>query len=1402
MAEQTIVWTALPNGTTGGGQTLKLSVHVAPRLSASSSGGGGGGGGAGAGGGGGGAVGPAYVPLSQFPDFLDWASRDIRFRVHLGGAPAVTVSPQPGRRPDLWKSLFSASTPVEPYSWDNVWIDPAKTRFRSYPVARVRSFLAGVYGTVAKQAPSEWPSTDVLGRAGLSQVPATGGAYGTLVPGETLEAVQASLDRLYDDRVGAVPPDAKTTTAQDLVLGSTFLAPFVIPPLPRKDLLLPKQALPRQDLASPGRDQASPGRDQAEVVPVHPGRPIGYPVAEVPSFDFHQALSLLANHPPLMRLLGLVLDLEIPRPPGLPSIYEVSVEPLWTPHLHPTTEVSPKTWTAGLDFRPSERPSQPELSAGLVRLGGPDYSVVEVDLDGATLKTLNFTAGIRNAAAHKAADTPSSYALPSLRSAGLSLARSGNAYALGLRLLSANELNDQVTSANPPPTLYAEDVTRGYRIDVWDDHSASWHTLSARVAAPQGSGPSGYQVGNPATLVPVPAGDEGWVQLGTTSSPQSSSSPPTPANQNLPETLFRWAGWSLVAPRPGAHLQDGSTTGLATNDQSSQAPGFPVSISYAAAPGTLPVLRYGRTYRFQARAVDLAGNSIGLRAHGPVAPLTSSPPAAYLRFEPVASPSLLFRSPRTPGEHLELLVVRSNYDEPDSDPNIATCERHVVPPPVAEELAEAHGRFDGPNGLPDPSVYPVLAARASATYNDPAVATAYGGAPDPGTLGQLYFRAEQLGVPYLPDPLGLGAAVVGLPGAAPSPKPVQVPFFDGTSPWPEARSFRLVLRPGQRAPELPDTTNSWGLSVWLPKGLIQQLRLSCYLQPADLAVMGMWSWLAAIPMTPTERAALWELIIWGRHWMFTPYREVTLVHAVRQPLIAPHFGHLLVHRDLAATNATLTDSHVTVDHRSSVRLDVLASWEEPFDDGRSPAGSVELSARSRVGEVTLAYDPVRRATAFGDMRHEFGDTKHRDVYYEAVATTRFLEYFAETSEVTLSGEAAVVVSPTGFAPGATSVTGTGGQSKVIYREGVDYGEDDAQGTIARLAGGAIPDGAQVEVRYVEPPTTRTSLESPVAPAGPKGYLVSVPSSARPAAPAVRYLLPAFGWKSGTTAAGNPYSERLGNTLRVYLGRPWWSSGQGELLGVVLATHLDVGIESQLEPLFSRAGADPLWLTGSVGSGLRLDQFPLAVAQGSGVVLTEQHNQYRGMADVAGHRVNFDPVHGLWFADIEVAVGTSYWPFVRLGLVRYQPASLPLAEVSAVVQTDFAQLAPNRLAGLSFPSATEVAVTVTGPAMTLVAGAPSPLAMKAFIEVQRPVPVSDPDLQWELANPDITSGTSLVPTAAGTDVVWRGTVTLPAARGTRPMRVRLQEAELVPLDTGEALAAELGQRVTYIDTFEI
>ena len=43
---------------------------------------------------------------------------------------------------------------------------------------------------------------------------------------------------------------------------------------------------------------------------------------------------------------------------------------------------------------------------------------------------------------------------------------------------------------------------------------------------------------------------------------------------------------------------------------------------------------------------------------------------------------------------------------------------------------------------------------------------------------------------------------------------------------------------------------------------------------------------------------------------------------------------------------------------------------------------------------------------------------------------------------------------------------------------------------------------------------------------------------------------------------------------------------------------------------------------------------------------------------------------MWYCDIELDPGTTYMPFVRLAVVRYQPNALPGAKISKVVLCEF------------------------------------------------------------------------------------------------------------------------------------
>ncbi|HTF08755.1 MAG TPA: hypothetical protein VK659_11350, partial [Asanoa sp.] len=57
-------------------------------------------------------------------------------------------------------------------------------------------------------------------------------------------------------------------------------------------------------------------------------------------------------------------------------------------------------------------------------------------------------------------------------------------------------------------------------------------------------------------------------------------------------------------------------------------------------------------------------------------------------------------------------------------------------------------------------------------------------------------------------------------------------------------------------------------------------------------------------------------------------------------------------------------------------------------------------------------------------------------------------------------------------------------------------------------------------------------------------------------PRVRFVVPAFAWRREEPGL-ELHSSRSG-FLRVYLDRPWFVSGDGELLGVVLRPENPVG----------------------------------------------------------------------------------------------------------------------------------------------------------------------------------------------------------------------------------------------------
>jgi len=1371
---QIVTYTALPNGVVspakheglGAGLTLRLSVLVSPRL-----------------------TGPAGSPstLQDWPDWVNWpdtigtsAAPKLSFKVrfeddrgnHGVTLPAERVAPRLGfyptsgessprageasstPDPDLWKALFGpdpAAVGVDTHQFDD-YSATGKYNFYANPLAATFLAAKDLHTAVATVAPRAYP---VL----------TTSAQAANVTGVN-EALTNRLATFTTPSPTQRQKLFKTNRARNVQIARRYAPRRKGAPVPLLLVRAPAPVALTLQFHAP-----KPNR----IVPT-----LTLPPLAVPSLDFHQILSALAQHPSLQRALGLIIDLEVHVPANETHLIPLSGGVRLVPHIaegatQPAT-VQPRTWydfAGGFLARShpdgSDR-SQPDgddrlserITGGMLPLGDVSrYTVIPIDADGAALKLNKLADNLAHvaAAAQSSVGATEGTSLPALRSTGLTLAvnnrkdkavarfgRAANLQAQVAHLFGAQSAPASGNEMTPTRlNLYAEDLAHGYRIDVWDEDAARWHSLCDRQGAyhfPANPGlDERYGLFS----------EEGFVAPGATQGDD-----PDPASKGktalyLPEPLFRWHGWSLVAPRPGLTLGlDGKVEARATagalNPQSPPAVAawrlaltiddrvsLKLASTYWATPGSLPRLRFGHTYRLRARVVDLAGNSVALADAPDPSPnnVQASPLQTYYRYDPVIPPAVIPAAPivNSLGESLERPVIRSTIEypkprprresHPHPTPTLAsrlevTAEtskpaRHVAPPRGTPNMAETYGLFD--------DLSPEVSYKIITSYLDhPSHHDYFTLVPDTHTTvtegslpttapnldaGTIEVHAEgQLELPYLPDPGAYGVAFVGLPGydgvfKVPFGGPV-IPGRDHGPDWPRVLPFRLWLVPSTHGQPIPppevispsdtkSTTESAVLRVHIPPGRAYTVRYSSLLYPGGLNIMGVYQWIkeahaaGKAPAGAPSRHEQTTLANDGQNWLITPYRELTLVHAATRPLPPLDTSGaktLTVSRKPGDTTARLYAT-IPVDGPSTAKLDLLASWTEYIDDptsSDSPPRSLtvhahvtEIAVDAQATQATL-QDPPLEAIALGDPYlgllqtnpyveallqpnpapqpqnvQRFGDTKHRVVLYEAVGATRFAEYFPPPI-----GNAA----STSTAPADTEP-----------------------------AGAALP-GTVTIASYPE---------------------VNVPSSARPLAPKVLHVLPSFGWES-SDHNGTLSSTRVGR-LRVYVDRPWYSSGEGELLGVVfksssvspfdiallgLGSYVgETGFDSPMDPLESykpyvtQCGQDPTMVSAPVLAAMPGQTSPSIVGdarRGQGLSLDERPDIG---VDVDGYAVFFDPERNAYFADVAVPVGDgAYFPFVRLALVRYQPDSIAGVELSRVVVADFAQLAPDRTASVS------------------------------------------------------------------------------------------------------------------------
>ena len=334
MRHQIVQWILLPNGLTEDGH-LAASVFIAPRLRPSEA-----------------------ATLADFPDFVDWPAI-------LAGLELEIVRPDGRREAPLdmsvaassawWAALFPATTTVRPFVFD----DRADRPLVSYPVAEVLAHLRDRWATLAFRARDDLPVTS---------------RHAAPIDGSSLPPETEQLFTLVDHFA-----EIRRALSRDLLEGVADAAEFSRRLRARWDDAA-RQA--RERRTHPGAAPHPPirpfgsGGSPADALyaligfharPSHE-EPKPFP-ATVPqtrdelaqAYDFHHYLSIVGDHPVLLRHLGLAGDHRLDR--GIHAFHvgnaarpgEVGVDGLQEAQRHRST----RRFRAGGDAQPAGKSAHP-----------------------------------------------------------------------------------------------------------------------------------------------------------------------------------------------------------------------------------------------------------------------------------------------------------------------------------------------------------------------------------------------------------------------------------------------------------------------------------------------------------------------------------------------------------------------------------------------------------------------------------------------------------------------------------------------------------------------------------------------------------------------------------------------------------------------------------------------------------------------------------------------------------------------------------------------------------------------------------------------------------------------------------------------------------------------------------
>jgi hypothetical protein len=728
----------------------------------------------------------------------------------------------------------------------------------------------------------------------------------------------------------------------------------------------------------------------------------------------------------------------------------------------------------------------------------------------------------------------------------------------------------------------------------------------------------------------APRGEHyGCVSTSTTTTHDTTSGVPTDDNPDLHthEAIFTWDGRSLGAPHglQPAKLPDCTKNSERTRDHDGV---YGPALISTYRPLGLPKLRFGTTYRFAIPCMDIAG---GFRKPMPGEPTLDF---EYVRYDPVPPPEVLLMkhlsTVDSPGEQLTNLVIRS--DAPGE--TTGECLRVLVPPACSIDLAERCGMFDNKKPHHCGSFDQVRLVDGTAQfpidYED--------GGNHVRKQNPIYqspawtFRPCQ----YLPDPYAAGIQlVVTNTSNSADTQTLRAPYYSSGKSWPHADALALAIVPQQD--HVPTITTaeenryhhgSWfrTIVVRLPKGCATDINLTSYLHDPDsnhphtmhtMAVFHLAKNFMIKHESPhvqglaKDTAKISAAFHAASVSPMTPARILNAVHATPKPLAKPQNPEPTPEtRNPGQTSQAFKLVAIDLHLATTAKLAISSLWQEWLDSGPGTSAPTTVPKSAPVFNSNL------------DLRQIQPD--------------------APKDKLCL-----------------TTVTFDAGTNPVTQQ---------------------FPDTRYRAVRYIFTGTGRMATyfrnQDNITLSGePFSVGSAFLNSAVPPLPDVAYIAPTFKWLNilpdGQESSG--YSRvRKGGGCRIWLKRPWYCTGECEMLGIVIwADSFAAAGEAGSKDLATRWGSDPLWDDHAITHGPAWGDFePL-----NGTALCD----YPGNSNlkIVALPPNYDPGNDLWFVDVRFRNIPSYFSFLRFSLVRFQEHSIDGCKISPVVQPPFTQLLPNR-----------------------------------------------------------------------------------------------------------------------------